>query len=167
VHVAAKDLATGKAQSIKIEVSSGLSEAEINRMVNDAEKFADDDKRKGELIQERNEADQLAYATEKTLKEYGDKVSSDDRQAIETALEKLKSVSSGDNVQAIKSAREELMKVSHKLAEHMYKAAAEQQGSAKAQPEPETAGSGQPGTAESSGSGAVDADFEVVDGDKK
>src|SRR3989339_568572 len=83
VHVSAKDMATGKEQSIKIEVSSGLSEVEIKRMVDDADKHADEDKKKGEVIQARNEADQFLYATEKMLKDYGDKVPDSDKKEIE------------------------------------------------------------------------------------
>lgn len=166
VHVGAKDLATGKEQSIKIEVSSGLSEQEIERMVKDAEKHSDEDKKRGELITARNEADQLVYATEKTLKEHGDKVSGDDKKNIEAALEELRKVKDGDSLEAINAAKEKLVQASHKLAEEMYKQASQQQAGAGPQPGPS---SGQP-SGESGGSekdGAVDADFEVVDEDKK
>ncbi len=164
VHVSARDKATGKEQSIKIEVSSGMTEQEIDRMVKDAEKFADEDKKRADLIQARNEADQFVYQTEKTVKEHGDKVSADEKKKVEDGVEKLKEAIKGDSVEAINSAKEELMQASHKIAEEMYKSA-----QAEGDPQPAPA----PGTEEASSDdssdkdGAVDADFEVVDDDKK
>ncbi len=166
VHVSAKDLATGKEQSIKIEVSSGLSEEEIERMVQDAEKHAEEDKKKAELIQARNEADQLVYSTEKTLREHGDKISEDEKKKIEEAIARLKDAMKGDSIEAINSAKEALVQVSHKLAEEMYK----QAQAAGAQATAGSAGGSDAGTGEGateSKDGAVDADFEVVDDDKK
>ncbi|MCB2201427.1 molecular chaperone DnaK [bacterium] len=167
VNVSAKDMATGKEQSIKIEVSSGLSEQEIDRMVHDAEKYADEDKQKAELIAARNEADHLVYTTEKTLKENSDKVSEDEKKAIDSAIENLKKALAGDSLEAINSAKEALMQASHKLAEEMYKQAQAQQqaagggdaGPKAEQPKQEQAGDDK--------DGAVDADYEVVDDDKK
>ncbi len=170
VNVSAKDMASGKEQSIKIEVSSGLSDQEIDRMVQDAEKNADEDKKKADLINARNEADQLVYATEKTLKEHGDKISEDEKKAIETAAEELKSVKDGDSLEAINTAKERLTQASHKLAEQMYQQAQQAAGDqAGAQPGPEAAQGEQPEAEASDASkeGAVDADFEVVDDDKK
>jgi molecular chaperone DnaK len=171
VHVSAKDMATGKEQSIKIEVSSGLSDAEVDRMVNDAEKFADEDKAKAEIIQARNEADQFVYATEKTLKEHGDKVSDEDKKNIESAVEELKTAVAGESLDAIKAAKEKLEQASHKLAEEMYKQAQAAQEAAGAQPGagpgPEAAEPQPEQPADGSQEGAVDADFEVVDEDKK
>ncbi len=169
VHVSAKDMATGKEQSVKIEVSSGMSEAEIQRMVDDSEKFAEEDKQKAELIKARNEGDQLVYMTEKTLKEHGDKVSEDDRKAIESAIEELKTALTGESTEAIKAAREKVEQSAHKLAEEMYKAT---QQAAEGQADPEGAapppGADPTGPTEDAGQeGAVDADFEVVDDDKK
>jgi molecular chaperone DnaK len=164
VHVSAKDLGTGKEQSIKIQVSSGLSDTEIQRMVNDAEKFAEEDKKKAELIMARNDADQLIYAAEKTLHEQGDKVSEADKKNIEQAVATLKTAIAGESLDAIKSAKEALTSASHKLAEEMYKSAQAAGPQAGPQPGPE------PGAAPDQGSkkdGAVDADFEVVDDDKK
>jgi molecular chaperone DnaK len=163
VHVAAKDKATEKEQSIKIEVSSGLSEQEIDRMVNDAEKFSEEDKKRADLIQARNEADQFAYQTEKTLKEYGDKVSADEKAKVEEGIEKLKEAIKGESAEAINSAKEQLMQASHKIAEEMYKSA-QAEGDAQA--------GAAPGAEETTAEGddkdsAVDADFEVVDDDKK
>jgi molecular chaperone DnaK len=165
VHVHAKDMATNKEQSIRIEASSGLSKEEVDRMVKDAEKFSEEDKKKAELIAARNEADQLIYATEKTLKEAGDKVSESEKQKIESAKKKLQEALSGSSLEAIKSAKDELMAASHKMAEEMYK---------HAQPQKESSGQAEGGTGEKpesggkgKGDGAVDADFEVVDDDNK
>jgi len=168
VHVSAKDLATAKEQSIKIEVSSGLSDQEVDNMVHDAEKHAEEDKQKGELIKARNEADQLAYATEKTLKEHGDKVNEEDRKKIEEAVKNLRDAMPGDSLEAINAAKEALTTASHKLAEEMYKQA---RAASSAQPgaesETATAGAGEGEEKKDKGEGAVDADFEVVDDDKK
>ncbi|TET97084.1 MAG: molecular chaperone DnaK [Candidatus Zixiibacteriota bacterium] len=168
VHVSAKDLATAKEQSIRIEVSSGLSDQEIDNMVQNAEKHAEEDKQKGELIKARNEADQLAYATEKTLKEHGDKVSEEDRKKIEEAVKNLKDAIAGDSLEAINAAKESLTTSSHKLAEEMYKQAqAASSAQPEAEPEAATAGTGEGEEKKDKGEGAVDADFEVVDDDKK
>ena len=168
VHVGAKDMATGKEQSIRIESSSGLSDEEIDKMVQDAEKHADEDKKKTDLIATRNEADQLIYSTEKTLKEAGDKISEEEKTKIEEASKKLQEALSGESLETINKAKEELMAVSHKLAEEMEKQA--QQEQAGSQEETPQAGA----EAESDGGsdksdGAVEADFEVVDAedDKK
>lgn len=170
VHVSAKDLGTGKEQSIKIQTSSGLSEQEIDKMVKDAEAHAEEDKVKEELIKARNEADHLVYSTEKTLKEYGDKVSEDEKKTINEKIESLKSVLTSDSAETINKAKEELIQASHKLAEEMYKQTAQQQaGEAGPQPETETTAE-QPGAGTSQetpeGDKAVDADFEVVDDNK-
>ncbi len=176
VHVSAKDMATGKEQSIKIEVSSGLSESEIDRMVKDAEKFADEDKQKAELIQARNEADQLIYSVEKTVKEHGDKVSDTERKGIEDGIQSLKTAIAGESLSAIKEAQEKLTQASHKLAEEMYKQAQQAAGSQTGQGSGPGAGpSGGPSAGPNpsgsgdgpKGDGAVDADFEVVDENKK
>ncbi len=165
VHVSAKDLGTGKEQKIKIESSSGLSEEEIKKMVTDADAHETEDKAKRELIQTRNEADQLVYTTEKTLKEYGDKVGEDDKKKIEAAIEKVKSVQNSDSVQTIKDAMEELNQASHALAAEIYKQSGAQQAAAGA----ETAEQQTTGEAGDEGGkdGAVNADFEVVDEDDK
>jgi molecular chaperone DnaK len=183
VHVSAKDLGTGKEQSIKIQTSSGLSEEEIDRMVHDAEAHAEEDKKKEELIKARNEADQFIYATEKTLKEHDDKVSAEEKQEIENKLKALKDVINSDSVDEINKAKEDLAQASHKLAEEMYKEAskAQQQNGAAAgaagaggagggaHPGSEAGAGAAPdeGSKESEKDGAVDADFEVVDDDKK
>lgn len=170
VHVSAKDKATGKEQSIKIEVSSGLSDEEIDKMVNDAEAHAEEDKQRDELVKARNEADQFVYSTEKTLKEHGDKVSDDEKKSIEEKLQALKDAVAGDNLETINKAREELMTASHKMADEMYKEAqAEQAAGASAEDAPgaEDAAASEEKPSEGPATDAVDADFEVVDEDKK
>lgn len=127
VHVSAKDLATGKEQKIRIETSSGLSKEEIDKMVKDAKVHETEDKKRRELVDARNQLDTLIYATEKSIKEYGDKVSSDEKKKIESAIEKGKKALSSDNVNEIKNVQEEIQKTAHKLAEEMYKASAQKQ----------------------------------------
>ncbi len=158
VHVAAKDLGTGREQTIRIEASGGMTEDEIKRMVGDAERHADDDKKKRRLIEARNTADALVYTTEKGLKEYGDKVGDSDKQEMESAMARLKEVAKGEDVEAIEQAAEALNKASHKMAEAMY-AAAKGSGGDPAQPEEHSG----PRPTE----GTMDADFTVVDDDDK
>jgi molecular chaperone DnaK len=125
LHVSAKDLGTGKEQSIRITASSGLSEDEIKNMVRDAESHSDEDKKKKQLIEVKNEADALIYSTEKSVKDYGDKLPDSEKKEIEQALERCKETKNrGDNYEEIKSAVEALTTASHKLAEHIYKDAA-------------------------------------------
>ncbi len=165
VHVSAKDLGTGQEQKIKIESSSGLSEQEVEKMVKDAEAHSEEDKIQKELIEARNKADQMVYATEKTLKDYGDKVSEDEKKKIEEAIEKVKSTQSGSDPAAINAAIEELMQASHKIAEEMYK-----QQTAEGGPQAEQTQTGQQAQQQASGDSgddAVDAEYEVVDEDKK
>ena len=157
LHVAAKDLGTGKEQSIRITASSGLSEEEIEKMVKDAETHADEDKKKKELVEVRNQADGLAYTTEKSLKEHGDKIDEETRKNIEQALEELKKAMEGDDLEEIKQKTEALATVSHKLAEAMYKQEQAGEGAA-AEGAEEAAGAAD--------EGVVDAEFEEVDEDK-
>ena len=166
LHVSAKDTATNKEQKIRIESSSGLSEDEIDRMVKDAEANAEQDRQAKEKIEARNEADSLIYATEKSLKDYGEKVTAEDKQSIESAIEALKGVMDGDDVEAIKSKVEELKQASYKLAEEVYKNQQEQAGAAGA----ENAGASdddgsQAGQSSSSDDNVEDVDYEVVDDD--
>ena len=135
VHVSAKDMGTGKEQHIQITSSSGLSDAEIEKMVKDAEANAAADKEKREAIDAKNEADSLIYATEKSIKDYGDKISDADKQKIEDAIAALKKALESDNTADIKAKTEELKQASYKLAEEVYKnqgAAAGAQGAADA-----------------------------------
>ncbi|KPK98935.1 MAG: molecular chaperone DnaK [Omnitrophica WOR_2 bacterium SM23_72] len=127
VHVSAKDLGTGKEQSIRITAPKKLSKEEIEKMVKDAEKFAAEDAKKKEEVEIINQADTLVYSTEKSLKEFGDKVSQAERADIEAKLNNLKTAIKDKNVQRIKSGMEDLTKASHKLAEEIYKQAAAKQ----------------------------------------
>ena len=124
VHVSAKDLGTGKEQKIRIESSSGLSDEEIEQMVADAEEHAEEDLLKKEEAEARNSADSLIYSTEKSLDEYGDKISETDRNEIQGAIEKLRAALNGDDLEAIKADTDALTQASHKLAEVMYAQAA-------------------------------------------
>jgi molecular chaperone DnaK len=157
LNVGAKDLGTGKEQSIRITASSGLSEDEIDKMVKDAEAHASEDQKKRELIEARNQADGLLYTTDKALKEHGDKVDEETRKGIETALEELKSAIEGDDVEQIKAKTEALATASQKLGEIMY-----QQAQSEAQAGGEAAAEG--GEQKDD---VVDAEFEEVDDDKK
>lgn len=161
VHVAAKDLGTGKEQSIRITASSGLSEEEIRRFVKEAELHSDEDKRKRELIEARNHADALAYSVEKNVKEFGDKIDASEKTRIEDAIARLKKAIEGDDLQAIQSAQEELTTASHKLAEAMYAKSTAGPGAGGPQGTEGAAG----GSQQSSGKkddDVVDADFEEV-----
>ena len=165
VHVSAKDLGTGKEQHIQITSSSGLSEEEINRMVKDAEANAAADKAKRESVDARNDADSLIYATEKTLKDLGDKVNAADKQAIDDAVAALKKALEGDNVEEIKSKTESLKQASYKIAEEVYKQQAAQQQGAGSQAQSGGAGPDQ-GASQSGGfdkGKADDAEYEVHD----
>jgi molecular chaperone DnaK len=120
VQVSAKDMGTGKEQSIRITASSGLSEGEIKNLIKDAEIHAEEDHKKRELIEARNQADTLIYTTQKTLTDLGDKVDAATKSDIESHLAALKTAMEGTDLEAIKQKSEELMKASHKLAEQMY-----------------------------------------------
>jgi molecular chaperone DnaK len=155
VHVSAKDLGTGKEQSIKITASSGLSEEEIENLIKDAELHAEEDKKKRELVDARNMADSLIYSTEKSIKEIGDKLDESTKEEINKAIENLKKAMEGEDAEEIKRLADELTQASHKLAETMYAKAAEQQAQAGA--------GGAESTAEASkDEDVVDADFEEV-----
>ena len=121
VHVSAKDLGTGKEQSIKITAPEKLSKDEIEKMVKQADQFAEADKQRKELAEAKNQADQLMYATEKSLKELGEKISQSDRLAIEQATNELKEAMKSDDAERIKRSSDKLMQASHKLAEEVYK----------------------------------------------
>lgn len=155
LHVSAKDLGTNKEQSIRITASSGLSEEEIEKMKQDAEDHAEEDKKRKELVDARNNADGLMHASEKSLKDLGDKVDAETKGTVEKEIAKVKEVAKGDDTEAINAAVEELTKASHKLAELMY-----------AQASKESADGAAP--AEKQDDDVVDADFEEVkDDDKK
>src|SRR5690554_904705 len=170
LNVSAKDIGTGKQQQIRIESSSGLSESEIQRMVNEAEQNAARDKEEKEKIEVKNQADQLIYQTEKTLGELEGKISDEDKSKITSALNDLKEKVKSDNTEAIKAAIDSLTKASHAMAEQMYKAAGAA-GAAGGQPGPqpgpeqgnESANANDQKKKGKDGDGAVDADYEVVD----
>jgi molecular chaperone DnaK len=163
VHVMAKDLGTGREQSIKITASSGLSKEEIEKALKESEAHAAEDKKKRELAEARNEADTLIYSVEKSVADYGSKLTEAERADIQKALEHAKSVKDGTDIDAIKKAVADLSKASHKLAEEVYSKMSREQGQA--------------GTGGAAGSTAgdgrkpeekvVDAEFEEVDKDKK
>lgn len=155
VHVSAKDTSTGKEQKIRIESSSGISEDEIDRMVKDAEANADADKEKRELIDAKNEAENFVYSTEKSLKEYGDKVGDDEKKNIEEGIASLRKAIESDNLEEIKKLQENLAQAAHKLAEEAYKAASAEQ---------DQSGSKQAGSESKNNDDVVDA--EVVDDEK-
>ena len=169
VHVSAKDKATGKEQSIRIQASGGLSEEEIERMVKDAEAHAEEDKKRREAIEIKNQGEALVHSTEKMLKEYGDKVSESDKSAVEAALKELKSALEGDDTDAIKSKSEALAQASMKLGEAMYQAQASEAQAGQAKGDGAGAGAdgaggdGAAGAGAGSGDDVVDADFEEVE----
>ncbi|NQW49604.1 MAG: Hsp70 family protein, partial [Rhodospirillales bacterium] len=163
VQVSAKDKATSKEQQIRIQASGGLSEADIQKMMKDAELHAEDDKKKRELIDARNQGEALVHSTDKHLKEYGDKVSPTEKAEIEGVLEGLKTALAGEDVEAIKGKTNDLTQAAMKLGEAMYKA---QQAEAQAGA---AAGGAAGGAAnEAKGEKVVDAEFEdVTDKNKK
>ena len=160
VNVSAKDLGTGKEQSIQITTSSGLSKEDIDRLMKEAEAHAAEDKKKQELIEARNQADSLIYGTEKSLKDLGDKVDSALKSDIDAKMAELRSVMEKDDINAIKQATEALAKASHTLAEQLYKQA---QNSQQAQQQPGGASAGTAGgNTKQDGDDVVDADYTEV-----
>ncbi len=160
VNVSASDKATGKEQSIRIQASGGLSDADIDKMVKDAEAHAEDDKKRREVVEAKNQAEALMHSTERTLSEYGSKLSEADKSTIDSAMAELKTALEGDDPEAIKEKADALAKASMKLGEAMYQAS-------------QAAGGGEAGEAggeaPEAGEGVVDAEFEEVkdDEDKK
>jgi len=155
VNVSAKDKATSKEQSIRIQATGGLSDADIDRMVKDAEAHAAEDKKRKELVEAKNHADALIHTTEKALAEHGDKVGAAEKSAIETAVAELKTALEGEDASDIQAKTQTLAQASMKLGEAMYKA---------------QAGGGDAGGAASEGAadeGVVDAEFEEVSDDQK
>ena len=152
LHVSAKDLGTGKEQSIKITAASGLSESEIENMKKDADLHADEDKVRKEKVEAKNQGDSLLYSAEKSLKEVGDKVDAETKKKVEDAIAALKKSLEGDDVDAIKKDTEALTEASHKLAEIMYAQASKEQSNADAAPKDD----------KKDDDDVVDADFEEV-----
>jgi molecular chaperone DnaK len=163
LNVSAKDMGTEKKEGIKIESSERLSDAEIEQMVKDAEEHAAEDKAKREEVETRNRADSLIYATEKTLKEYGDKVDESDKKDVEDAIENLRQALAGSDAGAIESAMESLTRASQKMAEAMYAQATAQQEAETQAGQQETEGQ-EPSAEEED---VTEADYEVVDEDSE
>ena len=157
VSVTAKDKATNKEQQIKIQASGGLSDADIQKMVKDAEANAAEDKKRREVVEAKNQGESLVHSTEKSLKDYGDKVSEADKGAIETAVEALKTALTGDDAEAIQARTNELMQASMKLGEAMYAASQAEGAAAEGGEQPE----------EAKKDDVIDADFKDVSDDKK
>ncbi len=165
VNVSAKDLATGKEQSIRITASSGLSKDEIEKLVQDAEMHAEEHRKKKELVEARNAADALIYQTEKSIRDLGDKIDASTKSQVEAAIEPLKKAIEGDDAEEIKRLSEALTQASHKLAEAMYQQASQSTGGdAGAQPGAGAAGA-QAGAEQAAGGASASADDEVVDAD--
>jgi molecular chaperone DnaK len=170
LHVSAKDLGTGKENKIRIESSSGLDESEIDRMVKEGESHAEEDKKNKEKIEVVNNADNLIYQVEKTVKEHGDKLDEKEKKAVEDEIKNLKEKVAASDIEGIKAGIESLSKASHKLSEIMYKEAQAQQGAADgAQQQPggdPNASSSDNGSDKKKDDNVVDAEYEVVDDDK-
>ena len=162
VNVSAKDKGTGKEQQIRIQASGGLSDGDIDRMVKEAEEHASEDKQRRELVEARNQADSLVHATEKTLTEHGDKISDEEKQKIEEAMEAVKGVKESEDLADIQAKVEALTQASMALGEAVYKAQAEEAEAAEAGAE---SGEDAGGDGEAANEDVVDADFEEVDDD--
>ncbi|MBM3148044.1 MAG: molecular chaperone DnaK, partial [Actinobacteria bacterium] len=157
VHVRAKDLGTGNEQKITITASSGLEEKDIEQMVKDAEAHAEEDRRQREVAEARNNAENLIYSTEKSLRDMGDKVDADTRAAIEAASGELRTAIDADDAEAIKAKTDALMQASHKLAEAVYQQAQQEQA-------PPSGGNGSGGTQDEN---VEEGDYEVIDEDEQ
>jgi molecular chaperone DnaK len=161
VNVSAKDKATAKEQQIRIQASGGLSDADIQKMVKDAEAHAAEDKKRRELVEARNQAEGLIHSTEKSLTDLGDKAAAGDRAAVEAAVAELKTAAEGEDVEAIREKTNALAQAAMKIGEALYKAQQEAAGG----------GDGGGGAGDAAGGApkedVVDADFEEVDESKK
>ena len=162
LNVSAKDLATGKEQSIEIKGSSGLDESEIGRMRKDAEAHQAEDKKRRELVDLKNQADQMAYQMEKLLGEQGEKVTGEDRSNIESAISSVREAIKADDAEAIKRAMQNLEQASHKVAEQMYQAAGGQAGGPAGERAPGAEAPGEGGDSDDNGGDdVIDAEYEV------
>jgi molecular chaperone DnaK len=164
VHVAAKDMATQKEQSIKITASSGLSKEEVDNLVKEAQAHTEEDKKRREMVELKNQADTLIYSTEKNLTEHGDKVGEEDKTQITQAIADLRKALEGAESEPIKTAMQSLTTASHKLAEEMYKKASAEAAASGSGEEPPSSGNGEASASEEK---VVDAEFEEVDKEKK
>jgi molecular chaperone DnaK len=162
LNVSAKDKGTGKEQTITIKSSSGLEDSEVERMVNEAQQYAEEDRKRKELVEARNQADSLVYTTEKTLKELGDKVDESKKEKINEKLEALRSVKDADDIEKIKSATEELTNAMYEISSELY----QQQAQEQAQQEQQQ-GQGASQQQQRRDDDVVDADYTVVDDDEE
>jgi len=162
VHVSAKDLGTGKEQKIKIESSSGLSEADIEKMVKEAELHADEDRKAKELIEARNESDSLIYSMEKMIRENEAKIQPGEKDVINSAISKLKTAMEGSSLEAIRQAKTDLEQASHQFAQRIYQDSSKEAGGAQ----PEEPSGEKPDETAGGKDKVYDADYEVVDEDK-
>lgn len=168
VHVSAKDLATGKEQKIRIESSSGMTEAEIEKMIEDAESHQAEDEKRRKLVDARNQGDSLIYTTEKALQEHAEAMqSAEDKGAIESAIETLREAMQGEDIDMLEGAIQHLETASHKMSEAVYASAAAAQGSSAGQPETANATAAGTSGVECGDNQTVEADFEVVDDEGK
>jgi len=156
VHVSAKDMATGNEQKIQIQSSSGLNESEIDQMVKDAESHSDEDRRRREVVETRNQAENLVYSTRKSLKDIGDKVDEETRNSIDAAANDLEEAMKTDDVEAIQAKMATLQEAAYKLSEAAYQTASEQQGPAGGSTSDGGAGGAEEEVVE-------EADYEVID----
>ncbi|MDD4311797.1 MAG: molecular chaperone DnaK, partial [Eubacteriales bacterium] len=163
VHVSAKDLGTGNQQNVTITASTNLNEDEIKRAVNEAEKFADEDKQRKEEVETRNHADQLVYTTERSLKEMGDKIDASGKEQVENSIADLKKTLEGGDIEMIKTATEKLTEVSYSVFGKVYEQAQQQAGGAENDP---NAQGGYSDAGSQQKDDVVDADYEVVDDNK-
>ena len=161
VHVSAKDLGTGKQQDITISGSNGFSDAEIDRMVKEAEQYKEEDEKRRQAVEVRNQADSMIYQTDKALKELGDKVTDEEKEAIEKAKAELNEALQGDDTENIKNKLEALTQAFYKVSEKLY-----QQAAAEAQAQ-QAAGGAEAEAAAKEDETVVDADYKVVDDDNK
>jgi molecular chaperone DnaK len=166
VHVTAKDLGTGKQQDIRITASSGLAEEEIKKMVNDAERFAEEDRQRKDKVEKVNQAESLIYSTERTLSEVKDSVPESNQQEVQAAIAELKAALESQDLDKINAGIEKLTKSSHVLAEALYKKSAAQQGAGATG---DNGGQGQQGPTPGTGGkdNVVDAEFEEVRDNKQ
>ncbi len=160
LNVSAKDKGTGRQQSITIRSSSGLSEEEVQRMLREAEEHSEEDKKQRELVEARNQAESLIHSTRQSLQDYGDNISKEDKQAIESAISELEKAKEGEDKQAIDQASEKLAQASHKLAEQVYKSTGTEQTHTT-----ETGG-GQQGHSQQGDEDVIDAEFTESDDDQ-
>jgi molecular chaperone DnaK len=166
VHVSAKDLGTGKEQKIRIESSSGLTEEEIRKMVKDADEHSAEDKKARELIEERNMADSFIYSIEKLIRENADKIEPSEKEKIESEVASLKKALESDNINAIREAKSRLEQASHKFAERIYQQGAQQYSQGQQDGSSKESGDANKNSSQG-GEKVYDADYEVVDDDKK